>query len=101
MSKIINGIKMIEKEEVQEDVQEVQIEEVQDVQEEVKELSEREQALIDLKPLMDVSRKIRPTLTSKERKAIRQILREDGIYLPDLHCWSCVERAINYVRSLY
>lgn len=98
MSKIINGIKMIEKEEVQEDVQEVQIEEVQD---EVKELSEREQALIDLKPLMDVSRKIRPTLTSKERKAIRQILREDGIYLPDLHCWSCVERAINYVRSLY
>lgn len=80
---------------VQEDVQEVQIEEVQE------ELSEREQALIDLKPLMDVSRKIRPTLTSKERKAIRQILREDGIYLPDLHCWSCVERAINYVRSLY
>lgn len=84
---------------VQEEVQEVQIEEVQI--EEVKELSEREQALIDLKPLMDVSRKIRPTLTSKERKAIRQILREDGIYLPDLHCWSCVERAINYVRSLY
>ena len=83
---------------VQEDVQEVQIEEVQ---EDIKELSEREQALIDLKPLMDVSRKIRPTLTSKERKAIRQILREDGIYLPDLHCWSCVERAINYVRSLY
>lgn len=84
---------------VQEDVQEVQIEEVQiEVQEE---LSEREQALIDLKPLMDVSRKIRPTLTSKERKAIRQILKEDGIYLPDLHCWSCVERAINYVRSLY
>lgn len=80
---------------VQEDVQEVQIEEVQE------ELSEREQALIDLKPLMDVSRKIRPTLTSKERKAIRQILKEDGIYLPDLHCWSCVERAINYVRSLY
>ena len=79
-------------------VQEVQIEEVQ---EEVKELSKREQALIDLKPLMDVSRKIRPTLTSKERKAIRQILREDGIYLPDLNCWSCVERAINYVRSLY
>lgn len=79
-------------------VQEVQIE---DVQEDIKELSEREQALIDLKPLMDVSRKIRPTLTSKERKAIRQILREDGIYLPDLHCWSCVERAINYVRSLY
>lgn len=79
---------------VQEEVQEVQIEDV-------KELSEREQALIDLKPLMDVSRKIRPTLTSKERKAIRQILREDGIYLPDLHCWSCVERAINYVRSLY
>ena len=78
--------------------EEVQIEEVQ---EEVKELSKREQALIDLKPLMDVSRKIRPTLTSKERKAIRQILREDGIYLPDLHCWSCVERAINYVRSLY
>lgn len=84
---------------VQEDVQEVQIEEVQI--EEVKELSKREQALIDLKPLMDVSRKIRPTLTSKERKAIRQILREDGIYLPDLNCWSCVERAINYVRSLY
>lgn len=83
---------------VQEDVQEVQIDETV---EEVKELSEREQALIDLKPLMDVSRKIRPTLTSKERKAIRQILREDGIYLPDLHCWSCVERAINYVRSLY
>lgn len=81
---------------VQEDVQ---IEEVQI--EEVKELSKREQALIDLKPLMDVSRKIRPTLTSKERKAIRQILREDGIYLPDLNCWSCVERAINYVRSLY
>ena len=79
---------------VQEEVQEVQIEEV-------KELSKREQALIDLKPLMDVSRKIRPTLTSKERKAIRQILREDGIYLPDLNCWSCVERAINYVRSLY
>ena len=75
-------------------VQEVQIEDI-------KELSEREQALIDLKPLMDVSKKIRPTLTSKERKAIRQILREDGIYLPDLHCWSCVERAINYVRSLY
>lgn len=83
---------------VQEEVQEVQIEETVD---EVKELSEREQALIDLKPLMDVSRKIRPTLTSKERKAIRQILKEDGIYLPDLHCWSCVERAINYVRSLY
>lgn len=84
-------------------VQEVQEEDVQieEVQEEVKELSKREQALIDLKPLMDVSRKIRPTLTSKERKAIRQILREDGIYLPDLHCWSCVERAINYVRSLY
>lgn len=81
---------------VQEDVQ---IEEVQI--EEVKELSKREQALIDLKPLMDVSKKIRPTLTSKERKAIRQILREDGIYLPDLNCWSCVERAINYVRSLY
>ena len=81
----------------------VQIEDVQEpiVQEEVKELSKREQALIDLKPLMDVSRKIRPTLTSKERKAIRQILREDGIYLPDLNCWSCVERAINYVRSLY
>lgn len=91
MSKIINGIRMME---VQEEVQDVQ-------QEEVKELSEREQALIDLKPLMDVSKKIRPTLTSKERKAIRQILREDGIYLPDLHCWSCVERAINYVRSLY
>lgn len=83
---------------VQEEVQEVQIEETVEVQEE---LSEREQALIDLKPLMDVSRKIRPTLTSKERKAIRQILKEDGIYLPDLHCWSCVERAINYVRSLY
>ena len=80
-------------------IEEVQIEEVQI--EEVKELSKREQALIDLKPLMDVSRKIRPTLTSKERKAIRQILREDGIYLPDLNCWSCVERAINYVRSLY
>ena len=82
-----------------EDVQEPIVQEVQI--EEVKELSKREQALIDLKPLMDVSRKIRPTLTSKERKAIRQILREDGIYLPDLNCWSCVERAINYVRSLY
>lgn len=82
----------------------VQIEDVQEPivqEEEVKELSKREQALIDLKPLMDVSRKIRPTLTSNERKAIRQILREDGIYLPDLNCWSCVERAINYVRSLY
>ena len=84
---------------VQEEVQEPIVQEVQI--EEVKELSKREQALIDLKPLMDVSRKIRPTLTSKERKAIRQILREDGIYLPDLNCWSCVERAINYVRSLY
>lgn len=83
-------------------IEEVQEPIVQEVQiEEIKELSKREQALIDLKPLMDVSRKIRPTLTSKERKAIRQILREDGIYLPDLNCWSCVERAINYVRSLY